>query len=134
MLMSCRVNVPKVAEREVIAQYLYSPTRRNFLSLIDIKAAVLKAVEIMKQKGLKNGSNQPVNVSRFSASSFYSERIVKSPESPIITDIDRDNALEYIFRTETKIVKEFVPKNKLEKIAFEENGVLYCKGCRWFAS
>ena len=127
MLMSCRVNVPKVAEREVIAQYLYSPTRRNFLSLIDITAAVLKAVEIMKQKGLKNGSNQPVNVSRFSASSFYSETIVKSPESPIITDIDRDNALEYIFRTETKIVKEFVPKNKLEKIAFEENGVLYCK-------
>ena len=35
--------------------------------------------------------------------------------------------MEFIYKTETNLVKKFNSKNKVEKMAIEEDGILYCK-------
>ena len=126
VFMAVRVDTEKVAEREVVAKYLFSPLKRNFLSLVEITAVVLKAVRCFK--GAMNVTDcVPANGLTFNASSYYSDKIVKSPAHNLISDTDRNYALKYIYRRETEIVKAFVPAKKIQKIAIEEEGILYCK-------
>ena len=64
---------------------------------------------------------------KFSLLNYYSENIFKAPPEHIISEKQKDEALEFIFKIETKLVKKFNPKIKLEKIAFEEKEILYSK-------
>ena len=130
-LLVARVDVSKVAEREVEAAYPYSPLLRNFLSLVDITALILKPIKILQKirsnKSTQQGTRNNVDSNRFSITSYYSNKIVRPPPSDLISEIERNAALDFIFRVETKILKKFVPKAKLDKIAVEENGILFCK-------
>ena len=130
-LVTARMDVKKVAERELEALYPFSPLLRNFLSFVDITALVIKPVKLLKKMRLKKTgcevSNNEIATPKFSISAYYSEQVVKQPPNAVVTDLDRSDALEFIFRTESKIVKKFIPKRKLDKIAFEEDGILYCK-------
>ena len=126
VLMVARVDTQKVADREVHACYLYSPLLRNFLSLIEVTAVVLKAVKCFKGSSEQNELSHTDGV-RFSAASYFSDQVVRAPTNKLITDADRNFALDYIYKKETEIVKAFMPAKKLQKIAVEEDGILYCK-------
>ena len=131
VLAVARINTDKVAAREVEAGYYFSPLKRNFLSFVNITALVIKAIKSLKNKFNKNpvkeNTNYKPNKKEFSISSYYSEKRIRSAPDTCVTDLDRDEALEYIFRTETKIVKKFKSKSKIEKIDAKEDGILYCK-------
>ena len=119
IIMVARVKIPKVAEREAFGNYPFSPLKRNFLSFVDVTALLLKVRDKVKKK---------ISVdSKFSISSYYSPKIVKTPPVDIISERDRNKALEFIYQRETKIVKEFNSCNMLSKIAVEENEILFCK-------
>ena len=82
-LIVARVDTSKVAEREIEAAYPFSPLRRNFLSLVNITAYVLKPLKILRRIRLRS-TQQPLvennlDSSRFSILSYYSEQIVKPP-------------------------------------------------------
>ena len=117
--------------REVEAGYYFSPLQRNFLSVVNKTALVIKAINSLKNKFNKNpvkeNRNYKPNKKEFSISSYYSEKRIRSAPVTCVTDLDRDEALKYIFRTETKIVKKFKSKSKIEKIDAKEDGILYCK-------
>ena len=49
------------------------------------------------------------------------------PPVSVVSDQDKSEALEFIYKTETNLVKKFNSKNKVEKMAIEEDGILYCK-------
>ena len=53
--------------------------------------------------------------------------MVKLRPDSLVSELDKSEALEFMFKKETKIVKKFVPQKKLEKIAVEEDDILYCK-------
>ena len=124
VLMVARINIDKVAERESIANYVYSPLLRSFLSFVDIVAVVLKAAQKFSPGSTMSIHSQE---SRFSISQFYSETMIKGLPGNVILESDRNKALEYIFQTETKIVKHFHSSTQLEKFSIEENNILYCK-------
>ena len=119
VLMVARVDVKKVAEREVEANYPFSPLERNFLKFVGVTAVLLKV-----RKKLKG---RPSSNSKFSILSYYSPNMIKPPPANIISEIDRNQALEFIFRKETQLVKKFNSSKMLSKIAIEENDILYCK-------
>ena len=48
------------------------------------------------------------------------------PEIKLL-DEELSEALEYVYKTEAKLVKKFNMRQKVEEIAVEENGILYCK-------
>ena len=58
---------------------------------------------------------------------LYSERVFKSPPTPMITDLDRNLALQHIFWKESQIFKKFMPAKQLDKISIEKEGILYSK-------
>ena len=117
--MVARVDVKKVAEREVEANYPFSPLERNFLKFVGVTAVLLKV-----RKKLKG---RPSSNSKFSILSYYSPNMIKPPPANIISEIDRNQALEFIFRKETQLVKKFNSSKRLSKIAIEKNDILYCK-------
>ena len=123
VLMTARVDQDKVAVREAEADYLFSPLVRNFLSLVDIIALVLKAAKLF---GKEKISIKPV-LSKVPPARFYSERVFKSPPTSVITDLDRNLALQHIFRKESQILKKFMPTKQLDKISIEKEGILYSK-------
>ena len=44
--------------------------------------------------------------------SFYSNKIVRPPPSDLISDIDRNAALDFIFQVETNILKKCCAKSE----------------------
>ena len=45
----------------------------------------------------------------------------------MLTDFDRCESHDLIFKTETCLVKKFVPQKKLDNICVEEDGIRNCK-------
>ena len=130
VLVLARVDVKKVAEREAEGYYPYSPLLRNFLSFVNITALTLKAFKLLMKRFLKHPSQEDDPETRppkFSIQHYYCDNMVSSLRDNEVTETDRDSALEYIFKIETKIVKKFNNMKKIEKIAIEEEGILYCK-------
>ena len=128
VLVVARVDVAKVAEREVEANYPFSPLTRNFLSFVNTTAIVLKWRKKILRKKLKLADQQPDGKPpRFSILSFYSPAMVGLLPDDVISEVDRSEALTFIFKIETKIVKKYNSKKKLDKIALEEDDILMCK-------
>ena len=129
VLLPARVDPKKVAERDVETNYYFSPLLRNFLSFVNITAKVMKALKFLQNKlwnmPLQNPKPEK-KIPKFSILSFYSDKMFKSPDLAV-TDLERDDALEYIFKVETKLVKKFNTKVKLDKIAIEEDDILYSR-------
>ena len=123
VLLPARIDVKKVAQRLAESHYVYSPLERNFLSFIDVVAIVLKVRTWSKNKISDEDHITP----KFSALDFYSNKVVKPPPSRIITDLDRSKALDYIYRTETKLLKQFNDPKKLDKIGIEKDGIIFSK-------
>ena len=127
ILMPARVDVDKVALREVAGNYPFSPLLRNFLSFVDITAIIVKVRNKIISKRSTETSSSDVSPSRFSIASFYSSKVISPPPDHIVNEIDRNNALEFIFQRETEIVKKFNSTQLLSKIAIEEDKILFCK-------
>ena len=131
VLMPVRVDINKVAEREIETGYPFSPLTRNFLSFVNITAVILKTKKILKKIRLKKlnqeNSKSEENPPKFSILSYYCDTVVRPPPDSLVSDLDRSEALEFIFKTETKLVKKFNSKKKVENIAVEEDDILYCK-------
>ena len=127
VLMPARVDVDKVTLREVAANYPFSPLLRNFLSYVDITAIIVKARNKIISKRSAEASSSDVSPSRFSITSFYSSKVISPPPDHIVNEIDRNNALEFIFQRETEIVRKFNSAQLLSKIAIEEEKILFCK-------
>ena len=128
VLVVARVDVAKVAEREVEAKYPFSPLIRNFLTFVNITAILLKWRKKTPRKKLKLTNQQQENKpTRFSIASYYSPTMVRPLPDEVVNEVDRNEALTYIFKIETKLVKKFNSKKKLEKISIEEGDILFCK-------
>ena len=111
------------------SNYIFSPLVRNFLSFVNITAIILKVRKWRKTEiGQNQGnSNSEIKAPKFSIQTYYSDKVVKPPPDNIVNELDRSDALEYIFKVETKIVKKFNEEKKLKKIAFEKDNILYCQ-------
>ena len=129
ILMPIRVNVDKVAEREVEACYPFSPLTRNFLSFVNVTAIILNFKKVLRRLRVRKGvmEEEEEKHPKFSLLSYYCENIVTPPPKHIVSDIQKNEALEFIFKIESKLVKKFNHKNKVEKMAVEEDGILYSK-------
>ena len=132
VLVHARLDVQKVAEREAENLYPYSPLARNFLSFVNIIALLMKTARKMKRNWQEKTNKEVEEVTqstspKFSIQHYYSDKVVKLTPHSDVMDMDRDRALEFIFRTESKLVKKFNSKNKLDKIAVELDGILYYK-------
>ena len=110
VLMPVRIDVDKVALREIEANYPFSPLRRNFLSFVEITAIFFKVRRkiISHRPNLQNESCN-MKPPRFSIMSFYtgSSKSVCPPPDHIVSEIDRSEALAFIFKKETSFVKQF---------------------------
>ena len=124
-VITIRLDVNKVAQREVQSNYPYSPLKRNFLSLVNITGLVLKAVKKFKSKLKPTLDKSEAN--KFSIKPFYADKLVKILPEKFLTESDRDYALQFIFQEESKLVKKFNSAKKLDAIAIEENGILFSK-------
>ena len=56
VLVTARVDIQKVAEREIEGNYVYSPIERNFLKYVNILALLLKFKRKFCQKYARNKS------------------------------------------------------------------------------
>ena len=149
VVMLAKVNTDKIAEREALAGYIYSPTKRNFASFVRITSLVLEAVRIFKlklmKKKIRNGQSQPSELESLSLppQRFFlfcantSNNSQQEPPLPRYTakgvpvyesaPQEVSAGLEYIFRTESKLIKHFNNDKKVKEISVEENGILYAK-------
>ena len=125
VMVPARFDKGKIAERLAYSDYVFSPLTRNFLSFLEVIAIVHKVKTWRKVESnpitIENSKIEP----KFNAQIFYSDKVVKPPSSKFVNEIDRSNALEYIFKIESKIVKKFNDERKLRKIALEKDGILY---------
>ena len=126
VFMTARIDIDKVALREAESGYMFSPMTRNFLSFVDVTALTLKAARIFKNS-INKETIETETCNTFSILAYYSDQIKRMPPAKFISVSDRNEALEFIFKTETKLVKKFNSGRKLENIAVEENGILYCQ-------
>jgi hypothetical protein len=113
-LVVARVDVNKVAEREALSGYPFSPLARNFLSFVNITALVIKSTKILKKIWFRRLVREDTEeeASKFSILSYYSDKMCKLPPASMVNDVERNNALEFIFRTESKLVKKFIPQKE----------------------
>ena len=85
VLMLARVDIKKVAEREVESGYLYSPLLRNFLSFVNITALLLKSVKKWLKKSAHENNAAKSKPPKFSILTYYSEKMVKSLADNVVT-------------------------------------------------
>ena len=123
------VNIDKMVEREVFTDYLYSPLKRSFSSLVRITALVLRACRkfMLQRKGRMTKPNElekyNVKPAKFSIFTIAKEAASKKI---CLRDDELSVALEYIYRTATIEVKKFNNLNVLKRITVESYGILYC--------
>ena len=129
ILMPARINTDKVALREAEVKYPFSPLKRNFLSFVEVTAIVLKVFKKWKNKSPSycKRMQDEEKQSRFTVTSYYSTTVVKSPPDLIVNEVERSNALEFIFRRESHLVKKFNSSKTLAKTTVEEDEVLFCR-------
>ena len=142
VVMLSKVNIEKTAQRESEASYLFSPTQRNFRSFVRITALVLKAARLFKLKLLERRTKQKkscqfdleslsVPSQKFALmSSSFSLMLPKFNLNPNVCEPTTEEisfALEYVFKTEAKLIKRFNTERKLKEIAVEVDGILYSK-------
>ena len=141
VVMLAKVDVDKTALREAEAQYVFSPTHRKFKSFIRVTALVLKAIKLFKLGLIARRSRegkacqfdleslsapaQKFSLLSNSGSLFQPKSNKTGLNEPTIEEISA--ALEYMFKTEAKLIKKFNTDRKVKEIAVDVEGILYSK-------
>ena len=142
VVMLTRIDIEKTAQREAEASYVFSPTQRKFTSFIRVTSLVLKAVKLFKLNLIKRRANQnrecqfdlqslSIPATKFSllskSSSLMMPKHSHKSERFEPTEEEISAALEYVFRTEARLIKKFNSDKKVKEISVEIDGVLYSK-------
>ena len=118
------VNIDKMIEREVFSEYLYSPLKRSFSSVVRITALVLRAHrKFMLQLRRRRARPDNVKLAKFSVFAIATEAASKKM---CLNNDELSAALEYLYMKATAEVKRFNNPKLLKRIIVKKDGILYC--------